>query len=208
MTATPDTEIQIDEMIDAVVASIAAAFPDLNVEAYREDRRDLVLPACLVRLVDMEPQPSDDMGTGQLVALARFEAHTIVGFRSPSVMRQSPRVAAAVARHLFQQRFGQPVGPAEVTLIEPDEFSPELDRFEVWRVEWQNLIHLGASVWTNDGTIPSHVFVTFAPEDGRNDPELWFLIESRWSADGLWWDDLAWGHVAYQLVDGFDGGAP
>lgn len=93
----PDTQTHPDDLIDAIVANLTAAFPALRVEAYRTDRRDMVLPACMIALVDMEPSPPDDPGTTQLAVLARIEAHVILGFRTTDAMREAPKAAAAAA---------------------------------------------------------------------------------------------------------------
>lgn len=167
MTAQPDTEIDLDELTNAIVASIDAAFPVFaTVEAYREDRRSLPAPACLVQLVDLEPDPEADPGTEQLAVIARFEAQVVLGFREPNARRAAPKLAAALALHIQRKRWGLPVEAATVTAIEPDDFTPELDQFEVWRVDWQQIVHLGASVWTNDGTLPTVILTSFAPDIG------------------------------------------
>lgn len=49
---------------DAILASIATAFPVF--EAYRDDRRILPAPDCLVQLVDLDPDTASDPGTEQL----------------------------------------------------------------------------------------------------------------------------------------------
>lgn len=162
---TPDTEIDLDALQDAIAASVAARFPEFaTVEFWREDRKNIPAPACLMELVDLEP--TDDPGTEQLAVIARFEAHVIVGFRTPAPKRAAPKVAAALALHIRAQRWGMPAQPAQVTAIEPDDFTPELDQYEVWRVDWQQTIHLGESVWTNDGTLPTEVLISFAPDIG------------------------------------------
>jgi hypothetical protein len=162
----PDTEIDLDQLIDAITASIAGAFPTFaTVEAYREDRKTLPLPACLVQLVDLEP--TEDIGTEQLPVIANFEALVILGFRTDAVKRAAPKLAASLALHIKSKRWGLPVEPATVTAIEPDNFDPRLDEFEVWRVDWRQIIHIGESIWNDDGTFPSNVLVSFAPDVGE-----------------------------------------
>lgn len=147
----PDTEIDLDELTDAIVASIDAAFPAFSlVEAYPDDLTALPTPACVIELVDLEP--ADDIGTEQLPVTARFEARIVMGFRAADAKRATPKLAAAVALHINRKRWGLPVEPAAVTAIERDDFDPDLDQFEVWRVDWAQVIHIGASVWNNDGT--------------------------------------------------------
>ncbi len=166
MTAQPDTAIDLDALHDAILQSIAAQFPALEtVEGYRDDRLQLVLPAVLVELTELEPTPDEDPMTEQLATLARFDARIVLGFRDPNVKREIRKLAAALGHHIHQQRWGMPVGPAEVVSITPDDFSPELDQFEVWRVEWQQPVHIGVSVWNNDGVTPIPVF-SFAPDIG------------------------------------------
>lgn len=174
--AEPDTGIDIGDLIDAIIADLAAAFPALTVEAYQEDRRDVHLPGVMVSLLDMEPDPDDDPMTEQLAVVARFQAHVILGFRTPSVMREAPRLAGALAKHIHQRRFGRPITPGVVTMIEQDQFLPELDQFEVWRVDWQHVLHLGVSVWNNDGVIPTQILLSYPPKIGPGNEEHYFDV--------------------------------
>lgn len=161
----PDTEIDLDALVAAIEASIRATFPDLAlVEAWREDRTNLPVPACLIDLVDLEPV--EDIGTEQLPVQARFEARIITGFREPDAKRLTLKRAAALGLHVRGQRWGQPVAPAEVTSIERDEFDPDMDAYEIWRVDWQQVIHIGASVWDNEGVTPTEVVFSTAPDIG------------------------------------------
>lgn len=148
MLIQPDTEIDLDRLTDAIVASIACAFPRFElVEAYPDSMTDLPTPACMIELVDLEP--AGDIGTEQMPVTARFEARIVMGFREPNVRRAMPKIAAAVGLHVNKQRWGLPVEPATVTAIERDDFDPDLDQFVVWRVDWSQIVHIGQSVWDN-----------------------------------------------------------
>lgn len=173
MSEGPNTEISLDALHQSIIDAIAAQFPDLvTVEDYREDRRTLPLPAVLVELVDLEAAPDSDPGTGQLAMTAQFEARVIIGFRASAAQREIRKLSAALGAFVHLQRWGMPVGPAEVVTIGPDAFSPELDQYVVWTVTWQQDVHLGESVWTNDGTIPADVLYGYAPDIGpANEPE-------------------------------------
>lgn len=179
MTVQPDTAIDLDALHDAIIASIAAAFPSLaTVDAYSEDRKQLTLPAVLINLTDLEPEPDEDPGTEQLAAMARFDAQVVIGFRTANAKREVRKLAAALAHHIYGNRWGQPVEAARVTAIVQDDFSPELDRFEVWRIEWQQIIHIGTSIWDNDGVIPTQVLVSFAPDIGPdNEPAYTDILD-------------------------------
>lgn len=165
-----NTVTTLDAVHAGIVAAIEAQFPALQtVEAYRLDRRNLPVPACLIELTEMEVDPTIDPGTEQLPVLARFEARFVIGFRQGALnpKLEVRKLAAAFASFARLQRWGCPIGPAEVVGIYPDDFDPELDQYECWRVEWQQVIHLGGTVWTDDGEVPTRVFTSFAPLIGE-----------------------------------------
>lgn len=179
--ANANTEITLDELHQAIESAIRAQFPDLKlVSFYREEneraelRKD-ELPACLLELSEMEPTPEVDPGTEQLAVNARFEARLIIGFRTPRAKLEIRKLAAALAVFLRLKRWPHPTepgktvptGPAEVIAIMPDEFSPELDRYEVWRVEWTQALHLGEGIWKDDGVTPGTPLYSWVPEIGQ-----------------------------------------
>jgi hypothetical protein len=137
-----------------------------SVQAYPSDRTALALPAVLVDLEDMEAAPEADPGTEQLAVLTRWRARLILGFRTADVYRQIRKGAGQLASLTHLNRWGQPVGPARVTLVGPDPFDPDLDQYEVWVVEWEQLVHLGASVWDGVGIVPQTVYLGLEPETG------------------------------------------
>lgn len=161
--ADADTQVDLEQLHDVMAASIATAFPALQtVEFYREDRKTPVTaPACLLELVELETAGAEpDPGTEQLAVYARFEAQLIIGFRTPKAKLEARRLAASLAAFLHLRRWpGVVTGPGEVVGCYRDEFDPGLDQFEVWRVEWSHLVHLGESVWAGDGIIPTRVYV-------------------------------------------------
>lgn len=163
----PDTAINIDALFDAITGSIRAAFPAFRrVEVYdaAQSRLDIETPACLVDLVELEP--TDDPGTGQLAAIAHFEAMVLISFRHPTPKREIVKRASALALHVTGQRWAMPVEPATVTAIAPSDFRPELDQFEIWAVEWRQTIHIGESIWGDEGVPPSQVLAGWSPDIG------------------------------------------
>lgn len=164
--ANANTVTTLDAVHAGIVSALQAQFPALHVEAYRLDRKTLPVPACLIELTELEAGDMDP-GTEQQAVSARFEAKLVIGFRqglnNPKL--EIRKLAAAVTAFVRLQRWGCPIGPAEVIGAYPDDFDPELDQFECWRVEWQQVIHLGETVWT-DGTAPDRVFVGFTPNTG------------------------------------------
>lgn len=157
----------LERVSGAIVAATQEQFPDLYVEAHREDRKAPPVPACLIDLTEFVD--GDDSGTGQLGVVATFEARFIIGFRQgagKSAKMEVRKLAGAWAAFARLQRWGCPVGPAQVLGGFCDDFDPELDKYEVWRVEWTQEIDLGGSVWDNDGIRPERVFLGVTPEIG------------------------------------------
>lgn len=168
MSMGPDTEISLDALHQAIIDRIAAQFPAVvTVEDYREDRKRISLPAILIELDELDGAPDDDPGTEQLAARARWVARIIIGFRTANAEREIRKLAAALGAFIHQQRWGQPVEAAQVLSIAPDTFDPELDQYVVWGVEWQQVVHLGASVWVPDGELPEAVLYSYVPRVGE-----------------------------------------
>ena len=166
--ANANTVTTLDAVHEGIVAAIKTQFPALKtVEAYRLDRKNLPVPACLVEMTEMDNEPDIDPGTEQLAVMARFEAKLVIGFRqggkNPKI--EVRKLAAAFAAWARLKRWGCPIGPAEVIGAYQDDFDPELDQYECWRVEWQQVIHLGDTIWKDDGETPTPYFA-WAPITG------------------------------------------
>jgi hypothetical protein len=170
-----DTAIDLEALMEAVVARIRAAFPSfVTVNDFDALRTGLALPACLITLEDFEAEPEADPLTGQLALLVRWRARVVIGFKTPAAKREIRKLAAALGFFIHGQRWGLPVEAAAVTVIAPDDFEPSLDQFEVWSVDFQQMINLGESVWVNDGVIPDVVLSNWtrdgdAPVEGDFD---------------------------------------
>ncbi|ABF64028.1 hypothetical protein TM1040_1295 [Ruegeria sp. TM1040] len=172
--------VDLIAMHDAILAQIRADFPDLaTVGDYDLDKKALPVPAVLVELIDLEGDPDADPGTEQVPFVSKWVARVILGFRTEGVKREVRQLTAALAAKVHRQRWGQRVGPAQVTYIGPDAFDPEFDKFEVWSVEWDQQIDLGESVWTGEGVVPEVVNVGWAPDIGPgNEDEYSETVEA------------------------------
>lgn len=161
-----NTEITLDAVHDAIVAAIRAQYPTLEtVSDYPDERVRVATPACLVELADLEPGDMDP-GTGQQAVLARFQARIVIGFRETKAKRAVRAWSAAFIAFLRGQRWGLPVGPARFVSAGPDEFSPELDQYEAWLIEWEQVLHLGETVWRDDGLPPAQLYLGYSPRIG------------------------------------------
>ena len=156
-----------------IVDTLGAAFPGIHWEFYREDRKNLPLgdgtdkPRAygLLQLAEMDSAEADP-GTEQKALMARFECELVTkGLGVPDAKLQVRVLAGSVAAYL-QKRGRWPGalnGNIQVAGCYPDDFSPELDQYEVWRVDWVQEVWLGEGVWKNTGTLPTQVFMRYVP---------------------------------------------
>lgn len=192
-----NTDIDLAVLHDAIVADIKAQFPQLiTVEFYREDRKELPKPACLLELTEMEAQAEDDPGSEQLCVMASFEAQLIIGFRPGEDGTKSKLairlLAGALSAWLLKRRWNTPgftgepgtagsklpTGEALVMGAYRDDFRAlggqrvqDLEQYEVWRVEWQQRLHLGKTVWTDEGAPPAEVYSGWSPDIGTGNED-------------------------------------
>ena len=179
-----NTHIDLDKLHSAIVADIKAQFPQLvTVEFYQDDpesRKKLPIPACLLTISELEADNDADPGTEQLAVIATFEAAFVINsIRTPRAALAIRTLSAAFMAWLRKRRWSNPdvpgknlpTGEAMVTGGYPDDFSPEIDKFEVWRVEWQQRIHLGESVWNDEGITPTTVYLGWKPDIGNGNEE-------------------------------------
>lgn len=179
-----NTEIDLETLEAAIAADIRAQFPDLKtVEFYREDRTELPVPAVLLELTEWEYDEERDPGTEQLAVLAHFEAEVIIGFRKVHqrlAKAEIRRLVGALGAFMYNRRWNKPgaglngdgdpiklpTGPVQIVGAYPDEFQgmdtgkrgDTLDRYEVWRLAWQQKVHLGKSVWNSAGFTPTALY--------------------------------------------------
>lgn len=172
-----NTAVDFDALNAAIVAGISGAFSTFQtVEFYRPDRTQLPLPAILLELAELETADTDP-GTGQIAMVARFEARIILSFDTVNVKQEIRKIAASLAAFLNLRRWpGVITDPATVIGCYEDDFSPELDRFEVWRVEWSHQFNVGTSVWVDSGITPTTVFLGYEPRVGEGNEGNYFQI--------------------------------
>lgn len=168
--ADENTEVDLEELHDAISAQIAAAFPAFKtVEFYRDDETEKIqVPACLLEMTEAEPAAAQDSGTGQWPARLRFTVQIILAHRTKDTAMEVRKVATALATFLHLRHWeGVKTDEAQVIACEPDEFAPNLDKFKIWKVEFVHLAFLGDSVWLdNTPTTPEEVFYSFVPQVG------------------------------------------
>jgi hypothetical protein len=178
--ANANTEITLEGVHTAIENAIREKFPALKtVEFYCDKRTEITLPACLLEMSEFDGAPDDDPNTGQLAVTARFEARFVISYKTRNAKLAVRNLATSFAAWAKLNRFSQRISPAEILGGYPDDFDPRLDQHEVWRVEWQHVIHLGKSEWDYDGETPTIVLVGQAPFIGDSNEEEYTVISDE-----------------------------
>lgn len=182
-----NTEVNLDTLFSVIEAQIQAKYPTLLTVEFDRDEATAppAAPACLLELSEWD-QADSDPETGQLAIICRFEARLLIAFNVQNAKAQARKLAmdfAAWMRRRTWRAQGHPSGPAQVVGGYRDDFSPVLDKYEVWRVEWTQEIHIGASVWTGAGVPVTQVFARLEPVPGIGSGIL--EIDLNAPADGV-----------------------
>ena len=106
---------------------------------------DLPLPALLMDLYEIEPDPDCDLGTGQLGVQLMLQLYVVVAGTprgAPLTVRKLALAAGAIIND--GNRFGSPVSPAKVTnIIGMPKLQDTNRQYLIWSVEWQHATVIG-----------------------------------------------------------------
>lgn len=159
--------IDLGAALDIVIATLAAEFSTFKtVAAEDEGRSALAVPAIIVQLSELEPDPDKDPHTGQFPCMVRIEARIVMGHRTPKVRREVVKAAAALASFVHSNRLGVPWGAAQVIAVDPDEFAPQAENFDIWHVEWVHRADIGPSYFVDEGVTPIELLTSWSPNTG------------------------------------------
>lgn len=160
----------------AILDASSAAFPGVHFEFYRDDRVSLPMgngvgdnPPMAYGLLELSEMEAGDMdpGTDQQAVTAKFEAHIVMRALTPGAKIAVRALAGAYAAFVRRTLRFDPAnvlqGEARVVGAFRDDFNPELDQYEVWRVEWLQDLWLGAG---------QAVYVIPAEATDSGNPEL------------------------------------
>lgn len=165
-----EDELNLVGVTETVVETLRAEFPEFKTviaEDEREERGDKVdVPALLVQLTELEPNPDSDGSDGKWPCLVHFEARIVYGFRTPKVRRQTAASAGSIAAFVHNNRLGVGWGGAQVLACAPDEFAPKAEQYDIWQIEWAHKADLGKSALPPHEDLPAHVYLGHAPEIG------------------------------------------
>ena len=120
----------------------------------------------------------DDPATEQLALIGRFEARVIVNAADNGQMRVR-ELAIEVAKVIHNKNFGMKTRLSRLVSIGPDQFSPELDAYDVWVVEWEQQFDIGQSVWDGTGVVPTEILLGYVPEVGIPHEDKYYEIPTQ-----------------------------
>ena len=159
--------IDLGLALDAVVASIQSQFVAFKTVAAEDEKRtELAVPAIILQMSELEPALDADPHSGQFPCLVHIEARLVLGHRTPKVRREVIKAAGALAAFVHSNRFGVRWGAAVILAVEPDDFAPNADQFDIWRLEWVHQADLGVAFDWDEGVTPSEIVSSWAPDIG------------------------------------------
>lgn len=159
--------LDLDGALARIVARCAETFTNFKtVVAEDETRQKLELPAILIQLSELEPDLENDPHTGQFPCLVHIDARIVMGHRTPRVRREVAKAAGALAAFAHKNRFGTAWGEARILSVEPDDFAPHADQYDIWHIEWVHAAQLGPHYIERAEGLPAQVLMSWAPDVG------------------------------------------
>ena len=148
---------------DGILAALGQGLPGLRDVLGYGTAEGLATPAAVLNLAGVEPADEPEDGSGRLAVRCRWELFLVMASRTPGVGRKLRELAGASAALVQGNRFGLAAPPARFVLAEPNEFEPSWKGAESWRVEFEQVVYLGANVWDGEGVMPETVLVSHTP---------------------------------------------
>jgi len=159
--------IHLDDFHDAVVASLESIGWLNSVEAYPEHQTELVGPCAFFSVIDWEFAEEQPMN-GQIAVDLSCELLVVFGRDDSGYQKSIRNAAMAICAKVHGNRWGLQVEPAVLKGASPDGFTPELDAYAVWRIEWQQRAEIGIDQYHDDGSgfVPTTIMVSQSPHIG------------------------------------------
>lgn len=155
-----DTSIDIEHLLSSIRGDMQKNLPNVSVfdgEASGAFSSDQGL-AIQLDVLRLDPDRTFNPGTEQTAVSVVLQATILVTKNQLHPTHISRSTAISLASQISWQRWGCPVGPAELDLVAPKPISLEGFHPIAWAVTWKHAAFLGRSLWDSD-RIPAR-FVT------------------------------------------------
>lgn len=173
----------LSDYIETIASSIRTALPVFSlVEEYSEQKKRFITPAVFLEVSSLDRE--DDPGTGEVAMSVRVDCYVVVSFKTHKAKAVVRDLSSDLAVHLHGNRFGMPVAPSQLIGCYPDGFGDDQEQFETWRVEFDQVVHLGQNVWDEEGILPVEVYLGIAPEVGVEHVDKYFLADPEFVPNG------------------------
>ncbi|BBD08453.1 hypothetical protein [Desulfovibrio ferrophilus] len=145
-----------------IIVALRAGCPGLQDVLDYGRETTLKTPAAVLNLAHIEPDDTPEDGSGKLALRCRWEVFLVVPDRA-KYEQKLRELAAVVGTLVHGHRFGLQASPANFILAEPNEFEPQFKGAKCWRVEFEQVLLFGASVWDGEGVVPEQLMVSYTP---------------------------------------------
>lgn len=146
----------IEDLLTAIKNAILADESFKSCLIYPNARGDIVAPAVFLEVANYST--GNDPATGELSLIANIEARVVIDSISENAELVCQSLACQIANIAHLNSFGCKVSPAKISGISRDSFKPDFDPYICWLVEWSQELHVGESVWKEDGIRP-HILI-------------------------------------------------
>lgn len=171
----------IEEMHAALLAELAAIEGMQDVFDYGHVQQ-LKTPAAIVNLAEISADDPD--GTGRLAVRCRWEIFLVLGNTAKNQALKLRTLAAHVAHMVDGKNFVCGAPEAAFVAAEPNEFEPSFEHAKSWRVEFEQVLYLGESLWSDEGVPPQKVMASYAPLIGAEHEDKYFEVADELSDCG------------------------
>lgn len=174
----------VQAVCEGICAALADGLPGLRSVVEYGAQGDMETPLAMLRLTDMEHAGDPEDGTERVWVQCRWDVFLVVAKDSAldaaQMRRELRQMSAAVAALVHGNRFGVQAMPARFVKVEADVPAPVGTDAACWRVEFEQDIPLGESVWGGEGVPVQTVLVSYTPRIGLEHKESYTEV-----TDGL-----------------------
>jgi len=161
--------VTIQAYHDAIKSTIEEAFSDKlkEVTYYTIKHGKIHTPSVSIELRDWQPSEDDD-GTGMQSWDFSWSAYIFAKSTEKTAKIELRILSMELCQVINDNNFGLYASDAKISTCERDDFSPEWDAYEVFRIDWTQTAKTGVNIWDNKNKIaPEHVLTSISPETGN-----------------------------------------
>lgn len=163
--------MSVDALLAAIKLGIETEFSSIATVDFTADIHDRLrgsidVPAVLIDCVRF-PVLDDSMVQGEIRVTAQGNLFVLVDFKRLNAQSFARHLALQLGRFIHRRNWSvSGAHPTITSNIEKDDFSPELDRFEVWRVDFSFIVTVSPESLEGYLLSPETVLFSYVPRVG------------------------------------------